>query len=63
MAKNIKKTTPKEYQTIKLRELITELETLSIACFGTDEERNITSTGIYSYTSFWHISFYDSLPK
>ena len=71
MAKNIKKTTPKEYQTIKLRELITELETLSkngenddlevqicnvyrfrkndgsIACFGTDEERNITSTGIY----------------
>jgi hypothetical protein len=71
MAKNIKNTTLKEYQTIKLRELITELETLSkngenddlevlvcniykfrkhddsIVCFDTDEERNITSTGIY----------------
>ena len=59
------------YQTIKLRELITELENLSkngknddlevqicnvykfrkhddsIGCFDTDDERKITSTGIY----------------
>ena len=57
MAKNIKKTTPSEFRGITLRELITELENLSnngkndtletIACFDTDDERNITSTGIY----------------
>ena len=56
MAKNIKKTTPSEFRGITLRELITELEnlsnngkndTLTIACFDTDDERNITSTGIY----------------
>ena len=62
MAKNIKKTTPSEFRGITLRELITKLESLSnngknvqkfrkhdgtIACFDTDEERNITSTGIY----------------
>ena len=47
MAKNIKKTTPKEYQTIKLRELITELETLSKN--GENDDLEVQICNVYKF--------------